>query len=113
MNLAPTLANIQATIFSASCTDLACHSSLVQAGNLVLEAGKAHDQLVGVSAVNPAAQQAGLLRVKPGDPSNSFLVIKLTGPTVVQGSPMPLGKPPLTAAQVQLIRDWITQGAAP
>ncbi len=113
MNLDPTLANIQATIFSASCTDLACHSSLVQAGNLVLEAGKAHDQLVGVSAVNPAAQQAGLLRVKPGDPSTSFLVIKLTGPTVVQGSPMPLGKPPLAAAQVQLIRDWITQGAAP
>jgi hypothetical protein len=113
VNLDPTLANIQATIFSTSCTDAACHTSVVQAGGLVLEEGKAHDQLVGVPAVNVAAQQAGLLRVKPGDPSNSFLIIKLSGPVPAQGSPMPLGKPPLTAAQIQLIRDWITQGAAP
>ena len=113
MNLAPTLANIQTSIFSASCTDLACHSSVAQAGLLVLEGGKSHDQLVGVSSTNFAAQQAGLLRVKAGDPSNSFLIIKLSGTIPAQGSPMPLGKPPLTAAQIQLIRDWITQGAQP
>ena len=111
--LAPTLANIQTSIFSATCTDLACHSSVAQAGGLVLEAGTSYGQLVGVAAVNFAAQQAGLLRVKAGDPSNSFLLIKLSGPPPADGSPMPLGKPPLTAEQIQLIRDWITQGAQP
>ncbi|HUI27427.1 MAG TPA: Ig-like domain-containing protein, partial [Candidatus Kryptonia bacterium] len=108
-----TLANIQTNIFSVSCVDLACHSSLAQAGGLVLEPGKSHDQLVGVTAFNFAAQQAGLLRVKPGDPTNSFLMVKLTGPSPAQGSPMPFGKAPLTAAQLQLIRDWITAGAQP
>jgi Big-like domain-containing protein len=106
-----TLANIQATIFSTTCTDAACHSSLAQAGNLVLEAGMSFSQLVNAPPFNFAAQQAGLLRVKPGDPDNSFLTIKLTGPSLPQGSPMPLGKPPLSAAQIQLIRDWITAGA--
>ena len=110
-NLSPTLANIQSSIFSATCTDLACHSSVAQAGGLILEAGMSYDQLVGVPAVNYTAQQAGLLRVKAGDPSNSFLVIKLSGPPPADGSPMPLGKPPLTSAQIQLISDWITQGA--
>jgi len=108
-----TLAKIQTNIFSTTCTDAACHSSLVQAGNLVLEAGQSYAQLVNVPAFNFAAQQAGLVRVKPGDPSNSFLIVKLTGPPPVEGSAMPLGKAPLTAVQIQAIRDWITAGAPP
>jgi hypothetical protein len=108
-----TLANIQTDIFSPTCADLFCHSATGQAGNLVLENGQSHDQLVGVQSFNVAARQGGLLRVKASDPDNSFLIIKLTGPTAAQGSLMPLGKPALTAAQVQLIRDWITQGALP
>lgn len=108
-----TLANIQTQIFDATCADVLCHSSQSQAGNLILTDGRSYDQLVDVTAANFSAQQAGLLRVKPGDPDNSFLVIKLTNPTLAQGAPMPSGKAPLSAAQVQLIRDWITQGAQP
>jgi hypothetical protein len=112
-NPAATLATIQATIFSTTCTDAGCHTSATRAGNLVLEAGQSHDQLVGVPPDNLAARQAGLNRVQPGDPNNSFLIIKLMGPSLPQGSRMPFGKPPLTAEQIQLIRDWITQGALP
>lgn len=108
-----TLVTIQSTIFTATCTDQFCHSGPSPAGGLSLVDGMSHDQLVGVSASNPAAQQAGLLRVKVGDPDNSFLLIKLTGPSPAEGSPMPLGKQPLTVAQLQLIRDWITAGALP
>src|SRR5262249_34822706 len=100
-------------IFSPTCADQACHSSVAQAGALVLEPGTSHDQLVGVAAFNFAAHQAGLLRVKPGDANNSFLITKLTRPSPPQGSAMPLGKSPLSAAQIQLIRDWINQGALP
>ncbi|HUI27305.1 MAG TPA: hypothetical protein VL403_14580 [Candidatus Kryptonia bacterium] len=108
-----TLANIQAQIFSTTCTDQFCHDALTHFNNLSLVDGASYDQLVNVPAFNLAAQQAGLLRVKPGDPDNSFLIIKLTNPTIDEGVRMPSGKPPLSAAQIQLIRDWITQGAQP
>ena len=107
------LAVIQANIFNPTCTDLFCHSGAVPAGGLALTDGMSHDQLVGVSSSNPVAQQAGLLRIKAGDPDNSFLIIKLTGPSPAEGSPMPLGKSALAPAQLQLIRDWITAGAPP
>ena len=48
--------------------------------------------------------------VTPGDPSKSFLYLKLTGdPTA--GARMPLGSPALPDAQLEAISNWITQGA--
>jgi hypothetical protein len=109
-----TLANIQAQIFSATCVDMFCHTAADRAGNLVLaDELTSHDQLVGATPSNAAAQQVGLLRVDPGHPDNSFLIVKLEGPLPIEGSQMPMGKTPLTAAQIQLIRDWIAQGALP
>ena len=55
-----TLTNIQTSIFSTTCTDQSCHSSVGQAGNLVLEPGKSHGALVNVPAFNSSAQQARL-----------------------------------------------------
>ncbi len=112
MPASTTLTDVQA-IFTGSCTDQACHTAADQAGDLALEPGSSHTSLVGVLSANPVAQSAGLLRVNPGNPDASFLVTKLTTPLRGQGSKMPLGKPPLTAAQIQVIRDWITQGALP
>lgn len=106
-----TLANIQAQIFTPTCTDQFCHDLNGQSGGLILLDGQSYAQLVNAAALNAAAQDAGLSRVQPGDPNNSFLMIKLTNPTVPQGALMPQGKAPLTAAQLQLIRDWILQGA--
>lgn len=110
-----TLANIQTTIFSATCINAGCHDSATHQGNLVLvDAGTSYANLVNVLSFNFAASQAGLRRVGPGSPANSFLLTKLTMSAASQfGSPMPLVPPPLTAAQIQLIRDWITQGALP
>jgi hypothetical protein len=47
------------------------------------------------------------LRVDPGHPENSFLLVKLEGPPPDQGSRMPLTGAPLTDAEIQRIRDWI------
>lgn len=52
------------------------------------------------------------LLVAPGDPAHSYLVQKLTGEGMCTGERMPRLGPPLTAAQVQTIADWICQGAA-
>jgi hypothetical protein len=51
----------------------------------------------------------GLLRVKSGDPENSFLMRKLRalGP----GDSMPQGTPPLSEAIIDMIGDWIARGA--
>jgi hypothetical protein len=112
-NETATLANIQSSVFNASCLDQFCHTAQDRAGNLALEEGLSFTQLVGATSFNLAARQAGLLRVAGGDPERSFLLIKLLNPSLPQGSKMPLGKPPLAGAEIGLIRDWISQGALP
>jgi hypothetical protein len=73
-----------------------------------------------------AAEAAALpdLNVAEGDPDNSFLLDKLTGPPLLApdpdgdgpqlgagGASMPLIVPRLTPAQVALIEDWVSAGA--
>ncbi len=111
---AATLAEIQADIFTPQCATQFCHSQQVRAGGLVLEAGQAHANLVGIASSNPTAQQAGLLRVEAGDPDGSFLMMKVIGPTEVAfGSRMPLGGTALGAADIAALRSWIAAGATP
>jgi len=105
---------IQATIFSPRCALPTCHDdAAVPAGMLHLTEGQAHAQLVGVAPTIDTARDAGLLRVDPFDPDNSFLLVKLQGPPPDQGSRMPQTGPPLTNAEVALIRQWIAEGAQP
>lgn len=108
-----TLAQVQSQVFTPSCLTQFCHTSTAQAGGMVLEDGASFAALVNVPAVNFDAMNAGILRVKPGDPDASFLVIKLTNPTLAQGSRMPMGQPPLSAELITLVRNWIAQGANP
>ncbi|HNX50750.1 MAG TPA: PKD domain-containing protein [Thermoanaerobaculaceae bacterium] len=91
-----TLSAIQAQIFTPICSS--CHPP--NRGQ-DLRDGKSYASIVNVNSVeNPA-----LKRVKPGDPDNSYLYQK------VASGAMPLGGPPLTDAQLQLIRGWILAGA--
>jgi len=106
-----TLDEIQRTIFTPSCAIPTCHDAQSAVGNLVLTADRSYDELVNVAPDIQSARDAGLLRVDPGAPDNSFLLIKLEGPPLSQGSRMPLTGALLTPEQVQLIRDWILQGA--
>jgi hypothetical protein len=108
-----TFDEIQQTIFTPSCAVATCHDSQSHVANLVLEAGQAYAQLVNVPPDTFAASQAGLLRVKPGAPDDSFLLVKLEGPPASEGSRMPLTGDPLSAAQIDLVRNWILQGALP
>ena len=75
----------------------------------------AYADLVGVPPDNETARNAGLLRVDAGRPENSFLLTKLLLTTFHPqfGSPMPLGKPHLSAAQIEQVRAWIQRGALP
>jgi hypothetical protein len=104
---------VQTVIFNATCTEMFCHDSLAMSGGLVLEEGVSYGQLVDIEPVNGAARERGLLRVDPGDPENSFLLIKLVNPTAAEGLRMPSNLPPLPPEQIQLVNDWIATGAQP
>jgi hypothetical protein len=58
----------------------------------------------------PSTEVPSLLRVRPGDPDNSYLIQKLEG-TAAVGARMPLGGGALPAATIAAIRQWITDGA--
>jgi hypothetical protein len=59
-----------------------------------------------------ASLEVGALnRVTPGDPDNSYVIQKLEG-TAAVGARMPQGGPFLDQATIDMIRQWITDGAA-
>ena len=55
-------------------------------------------------------QFPGEFLVMPGVPDSSYLIQKLEG-TAPIGSQMPLGIPLLEQSQIDLIRQWIADGA--
>lgn len=109
-----TFAELQQSIFTPRCAVAGCHDAASATGNLVLVDGESYGQLVNVAPSVPLAAQAGEFRVDPGHPENSFLLVKLSGAVPLgEGSPMPLVGDALTATQIEMIRDWILEGANP
>jgi hypothetical protein len=102
---------IQDEIFTPSCLGSGCHNARDRAQNLVLEEGEARGNLVGVRPLNFAAASAGLMLVDPGRPETSFLLVKLGNPRPDFGSRMPLDLPPLSGADIEMVRNWIAAGA--
>ena len=69
---------LQDQIFTPRCATQFCHSQQARTGGLVLEAGEAFANLVGAQPTIMAARAAGMLRVDPFAPDNSFLILKLS-----------------------------------
>jgi hypothetical protein len=104
--LSADLASIQANVFTPICTK--CHAGGGAPEGLRLDAADSYSLLVGV----PSTEVPSLLRVKPGDPDNSYIIQKLEGHAAV-GAQMPLGGPYLSTSTIAFIRQWITNGAPP
>jgi hypothetical protein len=102
--LVATFESIQSHVFTPICT--ACHAGANAPLGLRLDATNSYGLLVGVAS----AESPGTLRVKPGDPGNSYIIQKLEGHAAV-GAQMPLGGPPLPSATIAMIRQWIIDGA--
>jgi hypothetical protein len=97
-------ASIQSHVFTPICT--ACHAGAAAPQGLRLDSTNSYTLLVGV----PSNEVPSLLRVRPGDPDNSYIIQKLEGHAAV-GAQMPLGGPYLDAATIAAIRQWIRDGA--
>lgn len=107
----PRIDQLEREVLSNNCLFAGCHNAGDAAGDLVLEPGVAYRELVGVASSNLAAGRAGMDRVTPFSPDTSFLLRKLLDPGAGEGGRMPLRRPPLSAAQVELVRTWIEGGA--
>lgn len=92
-------------ILDARCATAGCHGEVAPAADLDLTAGVARDNLFAASTQNP-----DIPLVTPGNPTNSYLMTKLTGDGF-SGQRMPLGAAPLTQADLDTVRLWISYGA--
>jgi hypothetical protein len=97
--------SIQEHVFTPICS--VCHIGAGAPEGLQLDAAHSYNLLVGV----PSAEMPSLLRVKPGDPTDSYIVHKIKGPPGIVGGQMPLNEKPLDPATMQAIEQWIMNGA--
>ena len=99
-------------LFTFSCAVAGCHDRAIASGGQVLEEGSLFD--AGTGIVGVASQGSLLLRVEPFDSEASYLIHKLQGTQFDvggQGDQMPLFDIPFDDDMVQVIRDWIDEGA--
>jgi methionine-rich copper-binding protein CopC len=97
--------SIQDNVFTPICTR--CHIGANAPEGLQLDQAHSYALLVGV----PSAEMPGTLRVKAGDPTDSYLIQKLQGSGGIVGVQMPFGGPYLPQSTIDLIKQWITNGA--
>jgi hypothetical protein len=95
---------IQSNVFTPTCATANCHSGGNPPANLNLEAVNSYAMLVGI----PSSQDAGIERVNPGNPNQSYLIRKLENMGNVGVMP-PSGM--LAQPVIDTIRQWITAGA--
>ena len=104
----PTLASIQAHVFTPICTE--CHVPGGPGPMPLTSEAVSYQSLVNAESI----ELPPMLRVSPGDPESSYIVHKIQGRASIIGDRMP--PPPrsmLTAEQIAAIVEWIDAGAAP
>jgi len=105
--LQPTIESIQAHIFTPRCTE--CHAGAAAPEGLQLtDAQTSYSMLVGVRS----QEYPLLFRVQAGNADNSYIIHKLEGTQEV-GARMPRGGPYLDQDTINVVRQWIDDGAPP
>jgi hypothetical protein len=97
------LQRVEAILGSICSSNDGCHGSV--AGNLAISGATDFHALIDV----PSSEMPDLLRVKPGDPADSYVYLKLACEGGIDGSCMPGGRPDPSIAA--LFHDWIEAGA--
>ena len=92
-----------AEIFARSCTQAGCHAGPNPQMGMDLSPGQFFGSTVGVAS----AERPALLRVHPGRPDSSYLVMKIRGADGIIGMQMPFSGEKLAEDEVQLIERWI------
>jgi hypothetical protein len=74
---------------------------------MTLASGSSYAALVGIAS----STCTGLVRVTPGSVPNSYLMNKLSGSGICNGTQMPKAGSALPASNMSAITGWICQGA--
>ncbi len=108
------------SIFQSSCVSY-CHDAGALAGGLDLSGTPAevYNRIIDREPVNNAAKEKGNKLIDPGHPHNSFLLKKINNgldedndfAPADEGEAMPKGATALSNAEIDLIHQWILQGA--
>ena len=96
-------------IFVKECSK--CHGGDNPKKGLDLSKGKGYGELVNIKSV----EVPDMVRIKAGEPAQSYLWLKVTH-TASKGRGMPrtlFGSKKLSPAYLDLIQQWIVQGANP
>lgn len=101
--------DIQTPTFSVDCAVTGCHTGATPTGGMVLAAGFAYSQIVGVTS----NEVPSMKRIAPGDLANSYMYQKITGHPAAGTSVMPpiSTGTVLTDKQKNAIMNWILAGA--
>jgi hypothetical protein len=89
-------------IVDEHCAFAGCHTGANAPNNLDMSEGMLVANLVGVKSA-----EGPWLRVKPGDPANSYLIKKLRGTPGIKGERMPRGSKPLSPQEIAAFEAWI------
>lgn len=95
-------------INGTNCSGPLCHDGA--AGGFKLGSNdQLYAELVGQMATGPECGTSGLTRVVAGDSANSLVYLKLTRPPC--GDKMPPLPVTLADSKIELVRQWIDEGA--
>lgn len=120
--LLPNWRSIFLQVIEPNCVTPGCHApdpgngNAISAGLDLTDFEMSRAALVGIEAAENSDTTGavcggtGAVRIVVGDPDNSLFVNKLENETPDCGDQMPFGQP-LDAAQIAVIREWITMGA--
>jgi len=103
-----------APLLKANCALAGCHDAIKKEHGIDFStAATTHASLVNKMTADHCRNNAAVTRVIPGQPQNSFVLVMVEGIGRCTEMPrMPVApRTALTAAQVQVIRDWIAAGA--
>jgi len=89
-------------IVEDKCAFAGCHTGANAPQGLDMSEEMFAANLVGVKS-----SAGSWLRVKPGDPANSYLVKKIRGAAGIKGDRMPRGGKPLAESEIAAIEAWI------
>jgi hypothetical protein len=102
-----TFTELHAQVLGPSCAVSGCHLGAGAPFGLDLASGVAYGNLVNAAS----GEVPSLLRVAPGNASDSYLIRKLEGTPGIVGVRMPFGGPYLPQSTIDRIRAWIDNGA--
>jgi len=112
MPMLVTTAQIQASIITPKCAFPGCHGAMATQGMLDMSGapGDVETRIVDVRSMTALCRNRTM--VKPGDPDNSLMYLKLTTSATLCGDRMPQGGE-LTPAEKTMMRQWIIDLGVP